>query len=65
MHNGGAYDDGTTESNAALSSEQRAQLESMVSSRSLPVGLVTRVRIVLLSCVGKDESTNCPAIGTE
>ena len=32
-----------------LSPEQRAQLESMASSRSLPAGLVTRVRIVLLS----------------
>jgi hypothetical protein len=32
---------------------QRAQLESMASSRSLPAGLVTRVRIVLLSAAGK------------
>jgi hypothetical protein len=30
-----------------------AQLESMASSRSLPAGLVTRVRIVLLSAAGK------------
>src|SRR5260370_29421417 len=36
-----------------LSAEQRAQLESMASSRSLPAGLVTRVRIVLLSAAGK------------
>src|SRR5271155_4990051 len=36
-----------------LSTEQRAQLESMASSRSLPAGLVTRVRIVLLSAAGK------------
>src|SRR5438309_10711019 len=36
-----------------LSAEQRAQLESMASSRSLPAGLVTRVRIVLLSVAGK------------
>src|SRR6266496_1692948 len=36
-----------------LSPEQRAQLESMASSRSLPAGLVTRVRIVLLSAAGK------------
>src|SRR5882724_9618978 len=36
-----------------LSPEQRAQLESMASSRSLPSGLVTRVRIVLLSAAGK------------
>jgi hypothetical protein len=37
----------------ALSPEQRVQLESMASSRSLPAGLVTRVRIVLLSTAGK------------
>ena len=36
-----------------LSPEQRAQLESMAGSRSLPAGLVTRVRIVLLSASGK------------
>src|ERR1700674_3111338 len=36
-----------------LSPEQRAQLESMASSRSLPAGLVTRARIVLLSAAGK------------
>src|SRR5713101_7712757 len=36
-----------------LSPEQRAQLESMASTRSLPAGLVTRVRIVLLSAAGK------------
>ena len=36
-----------------LSPEQRAQLENMASSRSLPAGLVTRVRIVLLSAAGK------------
>src|SRR5467141_111377 len=36
-----------------LSAEQRAQLESMANSRSLPAGLVTRVRIVLLSAAGK------------
>jgi len=36
-----------------LSAEQRAQLESMASSSSLPAGLVTRVRIVLLSAAGK------------
>src|SRR5713101_2994192 len=36
-----------------LRPEQRAQLESMASSRSLPAGLVTRARIVLLSAAGK------------
>lgn len=36
-----------------LSPEQRRQLEGMASSRSLPAGLVTRVRIILLSASGK------------
>src|SRR5487761_680455 len=35
-----------------LEPEQREQLEAMASSRSLPHGLVTRVRIVLLSADG-------------
>ena len=35
-----------------LDREQRAQLEAMSSSRSLPHGLVTRARIVLLSADG-------------
>ncbi len=35
-----------------LAQEQRAQLESLASSRSLPHGLVTRVRIILLSAQG-------------
>jgi hypothetical protein len=36
-----------------LSPWQREQFERMAHSRSLPVGLVTRVRIVLLSASGK------------
>ena len=35
-----------------LDGEQRQQLEAMASSRALPHGLVTRVRIVLLSADG-------------
>jgi len=35
-----------------LEREQREQLEAMASSRSLPHGLATRVRIVLLSADG-------------
>jgi DNA-binding NarL/FixJ family response regulator len=35
-----------------LEREQRQQLEAMANSRSLPDGLVTRVRIVLLSADG-------------
>ena len=35
-----------------LDGEQRQQLEALASSRSLPHGLVTRVRIVLLSADG-------------
>ena len=36
-----------------LSPQQREQLESMASSRSLPAGLVSRARIILLSASGK------------
>ncbi|MGA7793704.1 MAG: helix-turn-helix domain-containing protein, partial [Candidatus Acidiferrales bacterium] len=36
-----------------LSPEQREQLEALGSSRSLPAGLVSRARIVLLSAAGK------------
>jgi putative transposase len=36
-----------------LSSEQREQLESLANSRSLPAGLVSRAKIVLLSASGK------------
>jgi putative transposase len=36
-----------------LTPEQREQLEGMVKSRSLPAGLVSRARIVLLSAAGK------------
>jgi putative transposase len=43
---------GTTESGVGVE-PGAAQLESMASSRSLPAGLVTRVRIVLLSAAGK------------
>jgi hypothetical protein len=53
IHNGGAYGDGPTESGVGVEPEQRAQLESVASSRSLPSGLVNRVRIVLLSAAGK------------
>ena len=44
---------GRPKAGLVLSGEQRAQLESMSSSRSLPAGLVTRARIVLLSAAGK------------
>ena len=36
-----------------LQPEQREQLESMASSRSLPAGLVSRAKIILLSASGK------------
>src|SRR5580704_17661627 len=44
---------GRPKATLVLSPEQRAQLESIASLRSLPAGLVTRVRIVLLSASGK------------
>lgn len=37
----------------ALTAEQNERLQSMANSRSLPAGLVTRVRIILLSASGK------------
>ena len=36
-----------------LSPQQREQLESLASSRSLPAGLVSRAKIILLSASGK------------
>src|SRR5215469_8750484 len=36
-----------------LGTEQREQLESLAKSRSLPSGLVSRARIILLSASGK------------
>src|SRR5216683_598927 len=36
-----------------LSAEQRGQREGMATSRSLPAGLVSRVRIILMSAAGK------------
>lgn len=36
-----------------LTREEREQLENIAASRSLPAGLVTRVRIILLSASGK------------
>jgi len=50
---GGVYGNGATESGLGLRPEQREQLEGMASSRSLPAGLVSRARIILLSSSGK------------
>ena len=36
-----------------LRPEQREQLESLASSRSLPAGLVNRAKMILLSAAGK------------
>ena len=46
-----------------LSPQQREQLEGMANSRSLPAGLVIRVRIVL-ERFRKDEPKDRPPIGT-
>jgi putative transposase len=43
---------GRPKPDVCLSSGEKEQLQSMVSSRSLPYGLVTRARIVLLSAEG-------------
>ena len=41
-----------------LRPEQREQLEGMASSRSLPAGLVSRAKIILLSASGKTSKSN-------
>ena len=53
MQNGGAYGDGTTESGVGFKSGAARTAESLTSSRSLPAGLVSRARIILLSASGK------------
>jgi putative transposase len=47
----------------ALTAEQRDQLEAMAASRSLPHGLVTRVRIILMSASGLTNSTVAGRLG--
>src|SRR5215471_18119272 len=44
---------GRPKAELVLRPEQREQLESLAASRSLPAGLVSRARIVLLSAAGK------------
>ena len=44
---------GRPKATLVLSAEQREQLEGMASSRSLPAGLVNRVRLILMSAAGK------------
>jgi homeodomain-containing protein len=44
---------GRPKAKLTLTVEQREQLESLSRSRSLPAGLVTRARIILLSAAGK------------
>ena len=44
---------GRPKASLALSGEQQQQLESLAGSRSLPAGLVSRVRIILMSDSGK------------
>ena len=46
-----------------LDGEQRQQLEALASSRSLPHGVVTRVRIVLLSADGLSNKDIAPGCG--
>src|SRR5260370_42588690 len=46
-----------------LTAEQRGQLQSMASSRSLPAGLVTRGRIILLSASGKTDQQVARQLG--
>jgi len=46
-----------------LTPEQREQLEGMTSSRSLPAGLVSRVRIILMSAAGKTNRAIAAQLG--
>ncbi len=46
-----------------LSDEEREQLKSLVSSRSLPHGLVTRVRIVLMAAEGATNRAIAERVG--
>lgn len=46
-----------------LSTEQRHQLEALAASRSLPHGLVTRVRIILMSARGLSNITIAARLG--
>ena len=46
-----------------LSPEDRTQLESFVSSRSLPAGLVSRARIVLMAAEGLTNRRIAPRVG--
>lgn len=47
-----------------LTSDEREQLESLAASRSLPHGLVTRVRIVLMAADGKTNIVIAEILGT-
>ncbi len=47
-----------------ISEEERAQLESMIRSRSLPHGLVRRARIILMSAEGIHTAEIARACGT-
>ena len=64
MHNGGAYGDGTTESDVGFDSELREQLKSLANSCALPAGLVRRAKIILLSASGKNDREIAPQLET-
>ena len=46
-----------------LSAEEREQLEAIASSRSLPHGLVRRVKIVLLSAEAREKKAEALTAG--
>jgi len=50
---GGVYGDGKTESGLSFAAGTAGTARGMASSRSLPAGLVSRARIILLSASGK------------
>ncbi len=55
--------DGRPKKVLVLSQEERTQLESMASSRSLPHGLVRRARIVLMAADGKSNIAIAEELG--
>ena len=56
---------GRPKAQLVLRPEQREQLEGLASSRSLPAGLVSRARIILLSASGKTNMQICAPAGAD
>jgi putative transposase len=64
VHNGGAYGDGTTESDVGFGFGAARTAGKLANSRSLPAGLVRRAKIILLSASGKTNREIAPQLET-